>query len=309
MIETVKGPIQPDQLGVTMCHEHLAVDLGRIRGDQDATFGRADHALLVEELEKLKKLGCNSVVEVSCCDMGRDVQQLLRLSEDTGLQIVAATGFYLKEYHPQWVIDGEIAEIEAVMYQDLTEGIDGTHIKAGVIGEVASSGDAIYPSEHKVLTAAAHVAEKVGCAVTTHCQLAKLAMEQSALLQNAGMDPDKVILGHLDLANDRAYYREVLATGVNIGFDTIGKTAYLSDEARADQLAYLLDAGYAEHIILSQDISRKSYMSHFGKAAGYTAVLGKFIPMLQARGVTDDLLDQLLRRNPARILNRREETV
>ena len=89
------------------------------------------------------------------------------------------------------------------------------------------------------------------------------------------------------------YYREVLKTGVNIAFDTCGKIAYLADEIRADNLCRLLDEGWGDHIMLSNDISRKSYLT----------ANGKFVPMLKNRGVTEADLNKLLVANPARIFN------
>ena len=115
--------------------------------------------------------------------------------------------------------------------------------------------------------AAALAGKRTKTAVTTHCQLGRLGLEQCELFHKYGMDPAKVILGHVDLANDKAYYEELLKQGVNLGFDTIGKTGYLSDEDRADNLMWLIERGWMDRIVLSQDISRKSYLSRYGKYA------------------------------------------
>lgn len=100
MIQTVTGPILPEQLGVTMCHEHLAVNLAGVRNDQDSVFG--DSALVRSEVNLAKDAGVNSFIEVSCNDMGRDPEALKRISEACGVNIVCATGFYLEVYHPNW---------------------------------------------------------------------------------------------------------------------------------------------------------------------------------------------------------------
>lgn len=300
MIQTVLGEIRPEELGVTLCHEHLAVNLSTVRNDPDSVF--TDSPLIRDEVLKAKSLGVQSFIEVSCNDMGRDVRALQQLSKATGVHIVCATGFYLDVYHPDWVRNGTIEEIQAQFVHDLTEGIDDTGIKAGVIGEVAGEADRLTESETKVLSAAARAGAHCGCAVTTHCQMGKMGLEQSALLQKNGQNPEKIVLGHLDLANDMEYYREVLKTGVNIAFDTCGKIAYLADEIRADNLCRLLDEGWGGHIMLSNDISRKSYLTANGKF-GYTAVLGRVVPMLKNRGVTEADLNKLLVANPARIFN------
>ncbi len=300
MIQTVLGPLAPEQMGVTMCHEHLAVNLSTVREDADSVF--SDSALIRNEVELAKKEGVATFIEVSCNDMGRDAAALVRLSRACGVNIVCATGFYLDVYHPDWVRSGSVEEIQAVFEKELKEGIGDTGVKAGVIGEIAGEADHLTQSEQKVFTAAARAGASCGCAVTTHCQMGRMGIEQSALLQKNGMNPAKIVLGHMDLANDMGYYRQVLSQGVNIGFDTCGKTAYLEDAVRADNLCRLLDEGYAAQIMLSQDVSRKSYLTAAGKY-GYLAVMRKMVPLLRTRGVPQQLLDQMLIQNPARIFN------
>jgi len=301
MIQTVKGLIEAKDLGITMCHEHLALNLTRVRGSGDSDFNC--EALIIEEVKQMMEYGVQTVVEVTCNDMGRDAKQLVRISEACDLNIVCATGFYLWQYHPEYILPGDVEVICDIICRDIQEGIDGTEVKAGVIGEVASSQNEIAPSERKVLSAAARASVHTGLAVTTHCQLGTMALEQSSLLQSEGMDPNKIILGHLDLANDRAYCCKVLETGVNIGFDTIGKTSYLPDEARADNLMFLLDCGFEDHIVLSQDISRKSYLAVNKTYSGYMSVMKDFVPLLKKRGIQQKTLDKLLIKNPARILD------
>lgn len=302
MIQTVNGEISPEELGITMCHEHLALDLSAVRGNNDSTFD--DSELIVNEIRKMQAYGVKSVIEVTCNDMGRNVEKLRFYSKECGINIIASTGFYLDEYHSDKVRKSTPEELSEIFCKDILEGIDGTDIKAGVIGEVASGCPDMSLSERNVLIAAALAGKKTGVAVTTHCQLGKLAMEQVELFERYGMNLAKTVLGHLDLANDRAYYEEILKTGVNIGFDTIGKVKYLSDEARADNLVWLLERGWEDQIVLSQDISRKSYLSAGGRYSGYMTVMKDFVPLLKERGVHNETLKKLLIHNPARIFDK-----
>ncbi|WMC91339.1 phosphotriesterase family protein [Kineothrix sp. MB12-C1] len=301
MICTVNGLFDKEELGITMCHEHLALDLSLVRGDDDSTFH--DRNLIVEELNKMKAYGVKTVVEVTCGDMGRDVRALREISDVCDIHIIAATGCYLEAYHNEFIRYAKAEDICDIFEKEAVEGIGETGIKAGIIGEVASGMGEMAPSEERVLIAAAMASVRTGLAVTTHCQMGSLALEQSKILQENGMNPDKIILGHLDLANNRDYYVKVLSTGVNIGFDTIGKSAYLSDEIRADNLLWLLEKGYEDHIVLSQDISRKSYLSAYGNYSGYMTVMKDFVPLLKKKGIKEEDLEKLLIRNPARILD------
>jgi len=300
MIQTVLGPIKASALGKTMAHEHLSLDLGSVRGDEDSTFTISD--LVLSEMECLKAAGIDSVIEVSCIGMGRNVSALAEISRKSGLNIVCSTGFYLEKYHPAWLADAPLSKVEEVMRQEFREGIDRTGIKPGVIGEIAGEKDAITDAEKKVMVASAHIATEVGCAVTTHCQLGCMAPEQAELLLGAGMDPSKIVLGHLDLANDLDYYRRVLSYGVNIGFDTCGKSAYLSDEVRAGNIVKLASEGYASQVVLSTDISRQSYM-HGKGGLGYAAVMERVLPIARSMGLKQADADKMLIDNPARIFD------
>ncbi len=300
MIQTVKGPIPASDLGVTMAHEHLSVDLAGVRSDSDSVFTHSP--LVLGEMNDLRNAGVDSVIEVSCLGMGRNVFALRHIADETGLNVVCSTGFYLESYHPAWIADASIKKIEDTFEREFADGIDGSDVKPGVIGEIAGEKNEITLGEQKVMIAAAHVASRVGCAVTTHCQLGQMALEQAALLTGEGLAPEKVVLGHMDLANDLEYYKRVLDLGVNIGFDTCGKDCYLSDDVRADNLARLVELGYERQIVLSADVSRQSYMAAKG-GNGYVAVMKRVVPMLRERGVTESSIQTMLIANPARIFD------
>lgn len=301
MIETVKGPIRKESLGITMCHEHVILDLSTVRGDTDSVLNDLDE--ISEEIEAYTRLGGKSLMEVTGMGMGRDVRKLFQVSHATGAHIVAATGFYLKDYHPQWLASATVDKVASLFVKEIQEGIDDTGIKAGIIGEVATSKDGMYPTEEKVLRAAARAHKKTGAPITTHCDMGRLSRSQCDLFKEEKVDPKKVVLGHMDLRDDLDGYEYVLKQGFCIGFDTIGKVAYRPDEKRADTLMALVKKGYQKQILLSQDISRKSYLRSNG-GGGYTMVLKTFIPLLKEKGIDEEVLIDLLIHNPARLLNR-----
>ncbi|MFZ2539477.1 MAG: hypothetical protein WAX04_11320 [Oscillospiraceae bacterium] len=301
MIETVLGSIQASELGTTMCHEHLAIDLSGVRGETDSTF--VDTTLITQEIKKMCVLGAQAVIEVTGNDMGRDVIALRQYAKETGLHIVASTGFYLEPYHSDWLHRASVDEICDLFVAELTQGIAQTGIRAGLIAEIATSTNRTAKTEEKVFLAAAQASVQTNCAISTHCDMGTHAKDQLKMLLDNGVSPDKLILGHVDLVDDANYHLELLAQGVNLGFDTVGKTKYLSDQKRAENLMALLYKGYEDHILLSQDVSRLSYLTANG-GAGYTAVLGYFIQLLKACGATKEQVEKLLVRNPARILDR-----
>lgn len=300
MIQTVCGPISASDLGVTMCHEHLAVDLAGVRRDADSVFG--DSELIRSEIRRARDAGVKSFIEVSCADIGRDPRALRDIATALDIHIVCSTGFYLDAYHPEWVKKASVEQLEEFFLRDFDEGIDGTGVKPGVIGEVAGEQDSITPSERRVITASGRAAAHVGCAVTTHCQMGRMALEQADILLSEGMRAEKIVLGHLDLADDLDYYERILSTGVNIGFDTCGKVAYLPDERRVANLVELVKRGHAGQIMLSTDISRKSYMTRNG-GYGYARVMDYFVPELRSAGIEQADIDRMLVHNPARVFD------
>jgi phosphotriesterase-related protein len=275
------------------------VNLNRVR--KDGVSYILDVEEVVPEIEKAMAQGIDAAFEVTTIDLGRDVLKLKKISELTGLKIVCSTGFYLSEYHPAWLDDASKEEIAAIYIRELTEGIDDTGIRAGFIAEIASSNAGFTGNEKKILEAAGIASKKTGFAVSTHTGRAT-AIETIETLLNEGVEPDKIIIGHQDLIDDHEYHLSLLKYGVNIAFDTCGKSAYMPDETRALNALKLVEAGYGDHLVLSNDVSRHSYFTTFGEN-GYTAVMGKVVPLMEKAGLKKEDIRKFLIDNPSRIVN------
>ncbi|MBR4422005.1 MAG: hypothetical protein IKS69_05680 [Erysipelotrichaceae bacterium] len=299
MIRTVKGDIARDELGFTLAHEHLILDLNWVRKDGVSYIDDVNE--VVPEIQMAQKQGIEAVFEVSTIDMKRDVEKLKQISELTGLHIVCSTGFYLSEYHPAWLNEASKEEIAEVYIKELMEGIDDTGIKAGFIAEIASSPSGFVGQEKKILEAAAIASVQTGFAVSTHTGRAT-AYDTIETLIDAGVNPDKIIIGHQDLIDDPEYHLSLLKYGVNIAFDTCGKVAYMPDETRAMNALKLVEAGYQDHLVLSNDVSRHTYFTTFG-GKGYLAVMGSVVPLMKEYGIPDEVIHLFLKENPARIVD------
>lgn len=300
MIRTVLGDIPKEELGVTLAHEHFIVNLDKVRHDG---YSRIDTCEEVEpEIKKAMALGIQAAVEVTTIDMDRDVRKLQQISKDTGLKIVCATGFYLQPFHPSFLKDATVDEIANIYVRELTQGVDGTGIKPGIIAEIASSKDGFTEEERKCLMAAGRASVRTGSAVSTHTGHVT-AQETVDILLNEGVDPDKVIIGHQDLVDDHEYHMNLLKRGVNIAFDTCGKSAYMPDETRAKNAKLIIEEGYEDHLVLSNDVSRRTYFSSYPNQWGYTAVMASVVPLMRKAGIKEETLKKFLMSNPARILN------
>ena len=299
MIRTVLGDIEKSELGMTLAHEHFIVDLDRVRKDGRSYIKDVEE--VVPEIRKAMDQGIQAAFEVTTNDMGRDPRKLKQISELTGLKIVCSTGFYLAEYHPEWMNEATKEDVAEIYIRDLCEGIGDSGIRAGLIAEIASSPKAFLGNEKKILEAAGIAAKQTGFAVSTHTGR-YTAVETVETLLKEGVEPDRIIIGHQDLIDDTDYHLSLLNYGVNIAFDTCGKVAYMADEIRAGNAKKIVDAGYGDHLLLSNDISRHTYFTTFD-GPGYLAVMGSVVPLMRKEGLSEETIRKFLVDNPARIID------
>ena len=233
--------------------------------------------------------------------MGRDPRALARIAEDSGVPVIAATGWYYEPFHPREIDGASVEDLTAILVRESEKGIGSTGVRPGVIGEIGSHGDLPSESETRVLLAAAHASLATGLSVATHAQLGRGGLAQLELLTGAGLEPHRISIGHQDLLDDPAVHTELAASGAYVAFDTVGKESYQSDETRLRLLLALLEAGHADRVLLSCDISRHAYLESEG-GQGYGHLFRTFLPKARLAGVDEDLIDLMTRRNPVRFL-------
>ncbi|WP_077328547.1 phosphotriesterase family protein [Virgibacillus siamensis] len=296
MIRTVLGEIDKESLGVCAAHEHLSIDLSRVKNDSDTILD--DEPGMLDELHHFQRANGHSMVELTNDGMGRDVRRLRRLSEATGIHIITCTGFYKDPFIPEFASKWDQDQFAAHFIKESREGIDGTGIFPGVIGEVGTSLNEIKPVEEQLIYGAGMAALETGLPVSTHTTLGTLGSSQADMLLQLGLSKDQIIIGHQDLNPDKGEVLDVLKSGVFISFDTIGKNNYRPDKERLDFLIDFIERGYQKQILLSADLTRKSHWKKYG-GPGYDLVLSQFIPALRESGITEGVITDLLVHNPA----------
>jgi phosphotriesterase-related protein len=254
------------------------------------------------------------MVEVTTIDMGRDASRLAEVSAATGVKIVASTGFYKGNYSPSGEKSREtwdylpeslrlagIDELAELFSREVCQGIAGTNIRAGIIGEIGTSYGRVLDDEIKVFRAAARVNRETGVPISTHLTLGTMGEEQVKILREEGADLRHVVLSHVDLSSDSSYHVELASQGVFLGFDTAGKEQYQSDATRVELIRELVQQGFEDQIVISCDIGRRSQMRrHAGR--GYAYLLDHFVPRLEAAGIDRATLHKFLVENPRRLL-------
>jgi phosphotriesterase-related protein len=270
-VMTVLGAVPPQEIGVTLMHEHLLVDLtcnwsppagpspeapafDKVRPELGGILRRnpllsRDNCLLddlelaIAEAGRFKALGGGTIVDVTLPDIGRDPRALQTASRATGIHIIAGCGHYTYPAHPATISDESTGAVADRLVQEITGGIGDTGVRPGVIGELGTS-DPLHPDEVKVLRAAALAARRTGTAVTLHV-ISWLGHEVLDILESEGMDLARVVVGHQDLlitlppcrreAEVVDYIVSLARRGCTIELDCFGKEHWFPPLAGSSQ--------------------------------------------------------------------------
>ncbi len=301
IIRTVCGDIAPSVLGVTYMHEHVLTSPPESVADPD--FRMDNSAAAERELGSFHAAGGRALVEMTTRDYGRNPTGLQQLSAATGVHVVCVTGWQKHIHCYTWVAERSVSELANQMIHEITVGIDGLPIRAGVI-KASSSLNTITDVEHKVFQAAALAQRATGALITTHTEAGTHALQQVDLLGTLGCDPTRLLIGHLDRCMEYEYHLALVRQGVTIGYDQIGKEKYAPDTQRADYIARLCEAGFAHQIALSCDMARRSSWPSYGGwgGPGLTTIVWRFAGLLRERGVPSATIAAMLVQTPARLL-------
>jgi phosphotriesterase-related protein len=303
-LQTVNGQVPVEHLGLILPHEHLFTDL---RGPLAPGYACADPEVvgqvMAPYLAAAHEAGVTALVECSTVGVGRNVAVLQHLASITPIHIIAPTGVYREAFVPPRLQTLSAQELAREWVRDLNEGIDGTPVRAGFI-KVCASDDGPTPLEERILQAAALASQQTGAAVASHTASGAVAWREIEILASAGLDLRHFIWVHANLEPDPAFHAEAAREGIYVEFDAIG-AGWASQSDMLDFTLALLEAGYAEQILLSHDAgwydpAQSDGQPENGGIRGYTALSTDFLPALRARGVIDELLHLLTVTNPAR---------
>jgi len=304
IVHTVMASIASENLGLTLPHEHLFTDL---RGPQVSDYAQANPeevaAVMLPFLEAAYAAGIRSLVECSTVGVGRNVTILEHLARATPIHLIAPTGVYREGFIPEELIPFSVQELADLWERELTEGIEGTEIKAGFI-KIAASDDGPTPLEVRNLKAAAIASQKTGAVIASHTMSGAVALREMDILEAAGLDLARFIWIHANMETDRSFHLEAAKRGVIIEFDSVGAPWQSQDVLLEATLAFI-EAGFVDQLLLSHDAGWYQPGKPSGQPEdgirGYTPLIEKFLPQLQARGVASNILETITVSNPARI--------
>jgi phosphotriesterase-related protein len=339
LVRTVLGPIAVEDMGVTLMHEHIvldtsswwrrpccATDIGFAERPLDISMigdlrmnpflnrdncGLFDVAAAIEELRLFADYGGRTVVDPTNLGIGRDPSALQRISRRTGLHIVMGAGFYLEASHPPHVRDMSVETIAEQIARDCGVSEDEPEVCAGLIGEIGVSKD-FTPAEEKVLRAAARASKLSGAPLSVHLPgWERLAHRVLDVVESEGADLRHTVLCHMNPSlHDPQYQRSLADRGAFIEYDMIGMDFFYADqqaqspcdEENAIAICRLVDDGYLNSILMSQDVFLKMMLTRYG-GFGYGYILKHFVPRLKRHGMHQRTIDHILIDNPRRVFS------
>lgn len=312
MVETVTGPVAASELGFTLSHEHVIVGFPGVKQTYPELMDwERIESGGIEKLSEARAEGLNTIMDATPFELGRDVEMLRRVSEGSGVNIVASTGTYVDIPRLIWFTHPD--RMAAVYIREITEGIEGTGIKAGMI-KVADNNYELSDAEVMVLRAASRASNETGIPITTHTQpLNKVGEPQWRIFADERVDPARVCIGHSSDATDFDYLANLAREGVFLGMDELpGHQLNEPWREKADMVNRLLDAGFERNLMLSHDWSIKRHPDDSWGATeekhalvnpdDYAFISRRFLPYLREMGVSEGAITLMTVDNPRRFL-------
>ncbi|EHN09362.1 putative phosphotriesterase [Patulibacter medicamentivorans] len=330
-VQSVTGPIEADELGITLPHEHVFINMS-------PTEPRDGFMTVWEErqadIERFVAAGGRTLLDVTNGELSdhaapvyfdrdpahqvqnpvtgsRSVANVLAtkaMAEATGVNVVLGTGHYFEEYFDRrWFDRNSTEQIARYLIADLEDEIPGTGVRAGFVGEIASDLPYVTAREERSFRAAGRAAARTGVMVSTHAPTFPTAETQIDILVQEGVDPSRIVIGHTDTVKALQYSIDLLERGVYVEYDCMmavksgGVVAGHELERRVSYLKALIERGHGDRILLSQDVSQRSHQAALG-GPGLTFIFDEFADAAVAAGIERAALERIWTDNPRRVL-------
>ena len=316
-VETVLGPIGTDKLGFCLMHEHLVTTMPGVVQSYPQLLAAEFRDKILRILKHTKQGGVDTIVDATPFDLGRNIPLMRWAAENSGINIIASTGWYrqLGEFHKMLpsISPGRLA---GLFISDIVNGMDGTDVKAGVIkGAVDREG--MTPQRATVIRAIGIAQKETGAPVMLHSDaLIQIGRAQITLLAEEGADLTRVKIDHCLDTTDIDYLKWIMDQGCYIGLDRLPAfsppNSYVVPlEKRLETVKTLINDGYANRLLFGHDgiISGmqgvkepKVQKDPFSPTSDgmFLYVKDVFIPALIEMGVSESVLNEICTVNPRR---------
>ncbi len=326
-IRTVVGAIAPEELGITLGRLWDNPPAGRAHlVDQELTLENHgelmrnpyvsrpnllidDPELSIRELMYYKAEGGQGLIDMTTIGIKPDPRGLRAIAQRTGIHVVAGCGYYRQPLLPEALHDRSTGQIADDLLLWLTDGMYGTGIRAGLMGELGTSSP-IYPFEDRQLRAAARVQRQTGASINVHPLIwGHEHLHILDILEEEGADLTRVAISHCDELVEPEWHARIAERGAVLSFDTFGSETYFDrsfaqeprDSDRIECVLHLLEKGYGSQVTLAHDICTRMQLRHYG-GWGWDHLLTNIVPRLRHAGVSQQELDTMFIDTPRRLL-------
>lgn len=292
----------PDELGFTLTHEHVFLEMWA--NDGHGFMGQVrDEDVLHAELAAFRAAGGSCLVDQTPAGAGRDPLGLRRITARTGLKIVSGCGWYTEPFYPPRddLARRSVTEIADQLVSEISDGFGHTGVRPGIIGEIGTGQGWLSPLEEGVHRAAARAQVRTALPLATHTLYHAAGAAQMALSDEEGVDPGRVCIGHCDTFPSLDYCLSVAGWGGYVSIDNLGLQLGDHEDQVRRVVLDLLEAGYTRQLLLSQDVGQAAELRSRG-GRGYTYLAETFLPSLRAAGVSDETIHTITVQNPRRWL-------
>jgi phosphotriesterase-related protein len=316
-VETVQGPVDSGELGLTLIHEHLRFRDEAVAENWPGAYdAEGELQAAIEATEAAIAQGVRTIVDPTAMFGGRDVRFMQRVADATGVNVVACTGVYTYDYLPHYFENRDADQMAALFVADIEHGIQGTAAKAAFL-KCAADAPGVTENVEKVHRACARASLQTGAPIMAHSMpAADTAPRQLEILFEEGVAPEKIQIAHCGDSPDADYVESILEKGVYAGLDRYGLPMFLPTDQRNAVTAELLRRGHAERLCVSQDycasidwfppevqeqlMAAKTMIDNWS----FVTVFEDVVPWLREQGVMDDtVFETVFVHNPARWLS------
>jgi phosphotriesterase-related protein len=314
-VETVEGPIEAQELGLTLVHEHVRVRDEAVAAQWHGRYDeQAELAAALEAVAAAEQHGVRTIVDPTPMFAGRDVHFMRRVAEQSGVRLVACTGIYSYDYLPQYFANRDVDAMAEHFVTDIEDGIQGTDIKAAFL-KCAADAAGVTENVEKIHRAVARASVQTGTPIMAHSMPAVgTGPRQVEIFDEEGVDMARVQIAHCGDSDDVGYIEGLLDAGVYVGLDRYGLEVFLPIDKRNETAAELLRRGHGERLMISQDFCATIdwYPPEFAEVAESSGIVRNWsmalvfeevVPALREQGVMDDASFQtIFVENPRRWL-------
>ena len=305
-IETVRGPVESSELGVTLAHEHIAIFSDGVPTAFPGAYDRDEAvASAIAQLGEAAALGVDSIVDLTVLGLGRDIGIVSEVAAAVPVHVVVATGIYTFDRLPHYFEHRSVEDMAALFVGDIVKGIGDTDVRAAVL-KCATDQPGITAGVDKVLRACARAHQATGVPVNTHTDAAtRRGLEQVEVFAEEGVDLRSVVIGHCGDSDDLDYLTAIADRGCVLGMDRFGIDHFLPLDRRCDVVAEMWRRGYGDRMVLSHDCvcTLDWFPPERGIGGrGMTLIHQDVLPRLADAGMGDDDIAQLLVHTPRRVL-------